>query len=71
MTEVYKWIEKCITLMESYLEQVKPNISNVRRTDELYLEVKVNNKYLFALMDNGTRLWIAQQVADKKNPFKP
>ena len=47
MTEVYKRIEKCITLMESYLEQVKPNISNVRRTDELYLEVKViTNTYL-------------------------
>ena len=34
---------------------------------ELYLKVKGNNKYLFALMDDETRFWIAQQVADKKN----
>ena len=53
--------------MEKYLEKIKPNASNVWRTDELYLKVKGNNKYLFALMDDETRFWIAQQVADKKN----
>ena len=53
--------------MEKYLEKIKPNVSNVWRTDELYVKVKGNNKYLFALMDDETRFWIAQQVADKKN----
>jgi putative transposase len=53
--------------MQKYLEKIKPNVSNVWRTDELYLKVKGNNKYLFALMDDETRFWIAQQVADKKN----
>jgi transposase-like protein len=48
-------------------EQIKPNVSDVWRTDELYMKVKGNNKYLFALMDDETRFWIAQQVADKKN----
>jgi transposase-like protein len=37
------------------------------RIDELFLKVKGNNKYLFALMDDETRFWIAQQVADMKN----
>jgi putative transposase len=64
---VYKWIGKYVTLMEKYLEQIKPNVSGVWRTDELYLKVKGNTKYLFALMDDETRFWIAQQVADKKN----
>ncbi len=64
---VYNWINKYIYLMEKYLEKIKPNVSNVWRTDELYLKVKGNNKYLFALMDDETRFWIAQQVADKKN----
>lgn len=31
------------------------------------LKVKGDKKYLFALMDDETRFWIAQQVADKKN----
>jgi putative transposase len=64
---VYKWISRYVSLMNKYLAQIKPNVSDVWRTDELYLKVKGNNKYLFALMDDETRFWIAQQVADKKN----
>ncbi|HKI09581.1 MAG TPA: DDE-type integrase/transposase/recombinase [Nitrososphaeraceae archaeon] len=37
------------------------------RIDELFLKVKGNNKYLFALMDDETRFWIAQQVEDMTN----
>ncbi len=57
--------------MQKYLEYVKPNVSDVWRTDELYLKVKRDNKYLFAVMDDETRFWIAQQIADKKNSFFP
>jgi putative transposase len=64
---VYKWINKYVKLMEKYLDKIKPNVSHVWRTDELYLKVKGNTKYLFALMDDETRFWIAQQVSDSKN----
>lgn len=64
---VYKWIGKYVSLMQKYLDKITPKVSNVWRTDELYLKVKGNNKYLFALMDDETRFWIAQQVADKKH----
>lgn len=64
---VSKWVGKHVTLMENYLEQVKPTVSNALRTDEPYLKVTGSNKYLFALMDDETRFWIAQQVTDKKN----
>jgi putative transposase len=64
---IYKWIKKYVKLMGTYLARITPNISNVWRTDELYLKVKGNMKYLYALMDDETRFWIAQQVADTKN----
>jgi putative transposase len=64
---VYKWINNYVTLIQKYLEQIEPNVSDVWRTDELYLKVKGNTKYLFALMDDEIRFWIAQQVADKEN----
>jgi transposase-like protein len=64
---VYKWINKYIGLMEKYLDTIKPNVSSVWRTDELYLKIKGDRKYLFAIMDDETRFWIAQQVSDKKN----
>ncbi len=53
--------------MNNYLEKIKPNVGQAWRTDELYFKVKGNMKYFYALMDDETRFWIAQQVADTKN----
>lgn len=63
---VYKWIQKYVGLMEQYLEQVKPQVSDTWRADELFVKVRGNMKYLYALMDDETRFWIAQQIADAK-----
>ncbi len=63
---IYKWIQKYVGLMEKYLGQITPQVSDTWRADELYLKIKGNMKYLFALMDDETRYWIAQEVADTK-----
>jgi transposase-like protein len=63
---VYNWIHKYVLLMQKYLEQIKPNVGNAWRTDELFLKVKGDMKYLYALMDDETRFWIAQQISDTK-----
>jgi transposase-like protein len=52
--------------MEKYLDKITPNVFDTWRADELYLKVKGNMKYLYALMDDQTRFWIAQEVADTK-----
>ena len=66
---VYKWIRKYVRLMEKCLEQIKPQVSETWRADELYLKVKGNMKYLYAMMDDETRFWIAQEVADTKHNY--
>lgn len=63
---VYNWISKYVVLMEKYLDQIKPQVSDVWRADELYLKIKGNMKYLFAMMDDQTRFLIAQEVAEAK-----
>jgi transposase-like protein len=63
---VYNWINKYTTLMEKYLERITPQVSDTWRADELFLKVKGDMKYLYALMDDQTRFWIAQEVADTK-----
>jgi transposase-like protein len=63
---VYNWIEKYTALMDKYLDKITPNVSDTWRADELFLKVKGNMKYLYALMDDQTRFWIAQEVADTK-----
>jgi len=64
---VAKWINKYTALMNHYLEKVKPNVSDTWRADELYIKINGNLKYLFAMMDDETRFWIAQEVADTKD----
>jgi putative transposase len=64
---IHNWIRKYVDLMKVYLEKITPNVADAWCADELYLKVRGNPKYLFALMDDQTRFWIAQQVADTKH----
>jgi len=63
---VYNWINKYVKLMKEYVEKLTPNVSDTWRADELYVKIKGDMKYLFALMDDETRFWIAQEVAESK-----
>lgn len=64
---ILKWIRKYVKLMNDYLEKIKPNVSDTWRADELYVKIKGDMKYLFALMDDETRFWIAQEVGETKD----
>jgi transposase-like protein len=63
---VYLWIRKYTELMERYLVTVRPQVSDTWRADEMFLKMKGELKYLYALMDDSTRFLIAQQVANTK-----
>jgi transposase-like protein len=63
---VYEWIGKYVKLMQGYLDKLTPQVGDTWRTDELYVKVKGDMKYLFAMMDDETRFRIAQQVSEYK-----
>jgi putative transposase len=63
---VYNWIKKYTKLMQTYLNRIIPKVGDAWRTDELHIKVHGSMKYMYALMDDQTRFWIAQQVADSK-----
>ncbi len=63
---IYKWIAKYTRLMQAYVESIKPEVSGTWRADEMYLKIKGDPKYLYALLDDQTRYWIAQQVGGDK-----
>jgi len=63
---ILNWIKKYVKLMQDYVEKIVPNVSDTWRADELYVKIKGDMKYLFALMDDETRFWIAQEVAESK-----
>jgi transposase-like protein len=49
---VYKWIKKYVQLMGTYLEKLKPQVGNAWRTDELFVKIGGNMKYLYAVLDD-------------------
>jgi transposase-like protein len=63
---VFMWIKKYVSLMNSYVDKLVPNVSDTWRADELYIKIRGDMKYLFALMDDETRYWIAQEVSESK-----
>lgn len=65
-TTVMRWIEKYCTLMQGYVQSLKPKLGDTWRADEIFVKFSGNMKYVFALMDDQTRYWIAQQVATQK-----
>jgi len=63
---IYKWIRKYVGLMQEYVSTIEPNVSDTWRADELWVKVRGDMKYLFAVMDDETRFWIAQEVSNVK-----
>jgi transposase-like protein len=63
---VYNWIDKYINLMKKYVEKLKPNGGDTWRADELWVKFRNDMKFVFALIDNDTRFWLAQEIADTK-----
>jgi putative transposase len=64
---VFNWIEKYSDLMKQYVEKLKPQVSDTWRADEVFIKFSGDIKYLFALMDDETKYWIAQEVAQTKD----
>src|SRR6266571_6542730 len=63
---IHNWIAKYTRLMEKYVQKINPNVSDTWRADEIHVKFGGDMKYVFALMDDETRFWIAQDVAGSK-----
>ncbi len=65
---VFNWTKKYTKLMDNYLNTITPHVGEKWHADEVWLKVRGDRKYLFAIMDNETRFWISQ-VADSNFPL--
>jgi transposase-like protein len=63
---ISNWITKYVKLMKDCTESIVPKVGETWRADELYVKIKGDMKYLFAMMDDETRYWIAQEVGETK-----
>ena len=63
---VQRWAEQFGGIMESYLDHILPQVGEEWRTDEVYVRMRGERKYLFAMLDSETRYWIARMIAAHK-----
>ena len=63
---VYNWIVKYSKIISKYLKGITPRLSNWFRADEVWLNIKGKQNYLFASICDDTRFFIVKDMADTK-----
>jgi transposase-like protein len=63
---VFKWIKKYVKLMKDYVDSLVPNVSGIWHSDEMTLNVNGELKWLWNVICNETRFWLASQITEKR-----
>ena len=63
---IIKWVKKYVKLMKDYVESLVPNVSGIWHSDEMTLNVNGDLKWLWNVMDNESRFWLASQITEKR-----
>jgi transposase-like protein len=63
------WPYEVVVGSEAFQELLGWQVSDTWRADELYLKVKGNMKYPFAMMDDETRFWTSTLLILSLTPY--
>ena len=55
-----------VKLMKEYVDQLVPNVSGIWHSDEMTLNVNVELKWLWNVMNNDSRFWLTSQITEKR-----
>ena len=63
---VQNWAREYAGLMDRFMDSITPLVGEQWRTDEIYLKIRGNRRYLLDMLDSDTRYWLAKTVAEHK-----
>ena len=63
---VQNWAREYGDLMDRFMDSITPQVGEQWRTDEIYLKIRGNRRYLLDMLDSDTRYWLAMMVAEHK-----
>ena len=63
---VQNWAREYSELMDRFMDKLTPRVGEQWRTDEIYLKIRGNRRYLLDMLDSDTRYWLAKMVAEHK-----
>ncbi|MCK4364568.1 MAG: IS6 family transposase [Thermoplasmatales archaeon] len=65
-TTVFHWIKKYIIIMDEYVRQFKPNLSDIWNVDEMMISVNGDWFYLWNVIDDETRFHLASVISKNR-----
>lgn len=65
-TTLLKWIRKYIIIMDEYVRQFRPQLSDIWNVDEMMINIKGEWHYLWNVIDDETRFHLASYVSKRR-----
>ena len=65
-TTVFHWIKKYVIIMDEYVRQFKPQLSDIWNVDEMMISVNGDWYYLWNVIDDETRFHLASVVSKER-----
>jgi len=63
---VFRWIVRYIRIIDEYVRQFKPNLSDIWNIDEMMISVNGDLFYLWNVIDDATRFHLASVVSKER-----
>lgn len=64
---VWKWLDKYVRIMNRYVSTLVPQLTGKWNEDEMAIKVKGEMRWLWNVMDHGTRMQLASEISKTKN----
>ena len=63
---IMNWVKKYTFIIDEYLKQFNPDVSDTWHADEQFIKVKGVQKYIWNCMDNQTKFLLSSNVTHKR-----
>ena len=63
---VFRWIDRYIRIMDEYVRQFKPQLSDIWNVDEMMISINGDWFYLWNVIDDATRFHLASVVSKER-----
>ncbi|MCS4538861.1 MAG: DDE-type integrase/transposase/recombinase [Thaumarchaeota archaeon] len=64
---VHRWLDTYVKMMNQYVATLTPQLTGKWHEDEMAIKVKGEMKWLWNVMDHGTRMQLASEISQTKN----
>lgn len=63
---IIKWVRRYVKLMKDYVESLVPDVSGIWHSDEMTVNINGELQWIWNVMDNETRFWLASQITEQR-----